>query len=81
MQQVKVVLNCSRCGHRGLEVPKDESDDDQIVCPECETRLGVVADLNERIRQSISDVVAERLTRTIHGESVPDDIPEVHVSL
>ncbi len=62
---VSVEIHCGTCGSANYSLPSDASDDGLLLCNDCSTRLGSVAELKAEMMDQALSRSAEALRREI----------------
>ena len=51
---MKIELSCSRCGSNHLTYPFKLSDESMIACSECHHEIGTVAELQQKVIETLA---------------------------
>ena len=57
---MKIELSCAACGGNGFDLDQDRADDCLIKCGDCGHEVGTLAELKERVADSVMKMVQSR---------------------
>ena len=57
---MKIELSCAACGGNGFDLDQDQADDYRIKCGDCGHEIGTLAELKERVAESVLQMAGSR---------------------
>jgi ribosomal protein S27E len=62
---LKITPSCGKCGHNGIVIPDDPTDDSVITCESCGAEIGTHGQFQAHVQQLAADTVRDEMSNIL----------------